>query len=760
MDVYADSFAFVQFHWFDDYSTVWGDDRWAFYDGMYTPTAVFDGADLVEGSVPDSDQQYTIYRTNHFLPQRAIPTDVTIGLSAEPLGGQTYRASALVGIEEGGTGKTLRIYMVQVLDHWPPEHAYHRNGFKQAAPTSDLTLAPGESQVVEYDFTFDDDSWADQENIKIVAWAQAAEESGPAEVYQAATRLWPLISLPGDADGDGYLDEADNCPQRYNPDQADADIDGAGDLCDNCSMSANPDQADADEDSFGDACDNCPVLHHVNQDDTDTDGVGDPCDSCPEVDAPAGVDQFGRPLGAIDLDCDVDLDDLVRFAGCLAGPGETTPPPGCDSADFARSDVDEDGDADLADFSVFTVNFTGPLVSPPLYIGAASCADCHSEHHSDWSDTIHATAFDTLVASGDGDNVLCFPCHSVGYGQASGFVDLDTTPHLANVQCENCHGPGSNHAADPDSMPLDKNLDASLCGACHQSCHGLCGEDHHPQFEQWSDSKHSTALWDLWADPDAADQCLQCHSTDYRLAPEGEEPTLWQAVYNLECVTCHGPHGSANVAQLRLPPRLLCAECHTMGGAVPDAEPEQPQVEMLHGFGGFELGGAPLDGPYTEHWWGIPDECAVCHVHEEPYGGPEQPVDSGHTFVANMRACEPCHSEETATMLVAVTREEIETRLGVIAHYYDPEDPLYVDPEDLTPGELAQYNIATFNYQFVRNDKSYGSHNGGYTRALLSEAESFFGVPPWLFPLSGGGLGGRQDALPCSIARRRCNDED
>lgn len=741
MDVYADSLAFVQYHvFFDGYTTPWGDARWTFYGGQYTPTTVFDGVDTVVGSVHDYDQQYGIYRTLHFLPQRAVATDVTIDVSATPLGGQTYHVSAQVGIEAGGAAKTMRVYMVQVLDHWPPERPYHRNAFKQAAPTQDVTLSPGGSQIIESDFTFDADSWADPQNIKIVVWAQAPAGSAPASVYQAATRVWPLISGPDDADGDGVLDADDNCPQTYNSDQADGDDDTVGDVCDNCVATQNPDQIDTDEDTFGNVCDNCPVLHHLNQDDTDADGRGDVCDSCPDVAGPGGVDPFGRPLGAVDLDCDVDLDDFARLADCVSGPDGTTPPPTCDAADFDRSDVNTDGDVDLGDLSVFIVNFTGPLVSPPLYVGAPSCTECHEDHYADWSGTIHATAFDTLIAGGHGDDPLCFPCHSVGYGTASGFVDITSTPHLTGVQCENCHGPGSNHAADPDSVHLEVNLEASLCGACHQSCHGLCGEDHHPQFEQWSTSKHASAWSDIQWDPDVQDDCLQCHSTDYRLAPDGSKPTVAEALYDLECVACHVPHGSPNVGQLRLPPWQLCADCHTMDGAVPGEEPLQPQSEMLHGFGGFALDGEPLSGPHTQHWWGIPDECAACHVHTEPYGGPEQPVNSGHTFAANMRACEPCHSEATATMLVTATREEIEIRLAVIAHYFDPGDPLYVDPSTLTPAELAQYEIARFNYEFVQADQSFGSHNGDYARAMLTETETFFGITPWLFDFLGGGF--------------------
>lgn len=739
LDVYPDSFAFVQYHvGFDGYETPWGDERAIFLQAEFTPTAVFDGIDRVVGALHDVDQQYTIYRTMHFLPERGVGTDVTIGLTVTHLGGQTYNVCADVGLEPGSTGRTLRIYMVQVLDHWPPEHSYYRNTFKQAAPTEDITLAPGESQTVESTFTVDADSWAQQQDIKITVWAAFPSSSFPSHVYQAAVRGWPLVSYPGDDDADGEPDGSDNCPHRYNPSQEDGDADGVGDACDNCAGIGNPGQEDADEDGFGDACDNCLILHSINQMDSDGDGAGDPCDSCPEVPAPGGVDAFGRPLGGIDLDCDVDIDDLIAFANCMSGPQVLTPPPGCTPEQFARADADQDGDADMADFLRFSPNFSGPLVSPALYVGASSCMACHEANHADWYQTIHRTAFGTLVSGGEGDNLLCYPCHSVGYGTQSGFVDLQTTPHLAGVQCENCHGPGSNHVLDPSGVPLTVNFGSGLCGSCHQSCHGLCGENHHPQFEQWSTSKHSTALIELWGAPDVTDDCLQCHSTDYRLSPEGQKPTLWSAEFSLECVACHSPHGGPHVGQLRKPPNQLCAECHTMGWAELGFDPQQPQTEVLHGTGGYKLDESPLSGPFSQHWWGIPDECSVCHVHEEPYGGPEQPVNSGHTFVANMRACEPCHSESAATMLVAMTREEIEIRLATIAPYFTPGHPLYIDPDYLPSEEVVPYYVSRFNYQLVKTDGSYGSHNAGYTRALLAQAEEYLGIPPWPYRKSGG----------------------
>lgn len=61
----------------------------------------------------------------------------------------------------------------------------------------------------------------------------------------------------GDADGDGILPPADNCPEAFNPTQADKDGDGIGDACDNCPTVPNRDQTDSDVNGKGDACEVC-----------------------------------------------------------------------------------------------------------------------------------------------------------------------------------------------------------------------------------------------------------------------------------------------------------------------------------------------------------------------------------------------------------------------------------------------------------------------------------------------------------------------
>jgi len=87
-------------------------------------------------------------------------------------------------------------------------------------------------------------------------------------------------TLP-DKDGDGRVDEQDNCVDKPNADQMDSDSDGIGDACDNCPMIAGEEQSDKDGDGVGNICDNCINISNPDQNDTDEDGIGDACDEKP-----------------------------------------------------------------------------------------------------------------------------------------------------------------------------------------------------------------------------------------------------------------------------------------------------------------------------------------------------------------------------------------------------------------------------------------------------------------------------------------------
>ena len=84
-----------------------------------------------------------------------------------------------------------------------------------------------------------------------------------------------------DSDGDGILDEVDNCVDNYNVSQSDNDNDGIGNACDNCYQNYNITQSDNDNDGVGNICDNCYLDYNPDQTDSDGDGYGDACDETP-----------------------------------------------------------------------------------------------------------------------------------------------------------------------------------------------------------------------------------------------------------------------------------------------------------------------------------------------------------------------------------------------------------------------------------------------------------------------------------------------
>ncbi len=82
------------------------------------------------------------------------------------------------------------------------------------------------------------------------------------------------------------------------------------------------------------------------------------------------------------------------------------------------------------------------------YVGVETCAGCHEKEHQVWVNTRHAHAMATLEKKNQQFDNECVRCHVVGF-QKGGFQSLYTTPQFANVQCEECHGPGRQHASNP-----------------------------------------------------------------------------------------------------------------------------------------------------------------------------------------------------------------------------------------------------------------------------------------------------------------------
>jgi 2',3'-cyclic-nucleotide 2'-phosphodiesterase (5'-nucleotidase family) len=79
------------------------------------------------------------------------------------------------------------------------------------------------------------------------------------------------------------------------------------------------------------------------------------------------------------------------------------------------------------------------------YTGGERCGACHAEADRLWRSSAHARALDTLASHGQAFNPECLKCHTTAYGKPGGFVSLQSTPGLAQVQCESCHGASGTH---------------------------------------------------------------------------------------------------------------------------------------------------------------------------------------------------------------------------------------------------------------------------------------------------------------------------
>jgi 2',3'-cyclic-nucleotide 2'-phosphodiesterase (5'-nucleotidase family) len=97
------------------------------------------------------------------------------------------------------------------------------------------------------------------------------------------------------------------------------------------------------------------------------------------------------------------------------------------------------------------------------YVGAEVCARCHASEYEQWKGTAHARAWATLVGRQSEARTDCVGCHVVGYQRPGGFHGEDDAPRLVNVQCENCHGMGTQH----DATRTPAKLTELTCRQCH-----------------------------------------------------------------------------------------------------------------------------------------------------------------------------------------------------------------------------------------------------------------------------------------------------
>ncbi len=403
------------------------------------------------------------------------------------------------------------------------------------------------------------------------------------------------------------------------------------------------------------------------------------------------------------------------------------------------------------------------------YVGAEVCKQCHLNVHTEWSKTLHASALTTLADAGQGDNAACLPCHTVGYGEDGGYVDQTTTPDLAGVQCENCHGPCYDHVHNVGDKSLRPKVDisAAVCGTCHTGAH-------HPTYDEWKASGHSTVAEHVatyFTSGKNLNSCGPCHSGDFREAAiingetvpdtllQGESPEDLNAI---TCAICHDPHaqtGNATDAeagsdyQLRYPVATyptqsntataiadtsrynLCGQCHHSRGTVWTATSRGPHHSVQASVYIGEMPAVEGEEPLVKNQQSVhafvPAQCATCHVHyEEGEGTDENPTNSGHKFTVNMDGCSGmtgCHpSADAAETLLTQVQTEIQADLDdIYTRLGDPSTWQYSaegGPADQTTVPDAVKQVR-FLYDYMVNDGSLGAHNPEYYRLMIHKCD-------------------------------------
>jgi hypothetical protein len=457
--------------------------------------------------------------------------------------------------------------------------------------------------------------------------------------------------------------------------------------------------------------------------------------------------------------------------------------------------------------SNLTINLTGAT-----YLGVQTCAGCHDGNfpnvpniYSTFTNTEHASFF-TLAIDGlesSHYNASCISCHTVGYDTNSfavngGFDDYATLLNwhfpavltngnwaampsqlqgLANIQCENCHGPGSQHVYSQgvtgNTNAISVNYMAGDCSQCHDEV------PTHYYSAEWNNSAHANMTRIPSGSPSRI-ACVRCHTAPgfINYVNNLGSPAPYATNYNFEAVTCqacHDPHDASNPHQLRTSTVVpladgtvvtnagaggFCFNCHTSrNGSVTNSvlsypaglatwnggssfgPHDSPQADMLEGVNGYTYGQIM---PVSPHANVVTNTCVGCHMQTIASTDPAFTLAGGHTtkmsYTNSMgvltpvtAVCAQCHGNITTFNfpvadydgdgVVEGVQTEVQNLLNKLSTLV-PNASGVVDGKvqtslSVTTKWPAKYLQAAYNWQFVSNDGSLGVHNLAYTVALL-----------------------------------------
>ncbi len=290
----------------------------------------------------------------------------------------------------------------------------------------------------------------------------------------------------------------------------------------------------------------------------------------------------------------------------------------------------------------------------------------------------------------------------------------------------------------------------ATCGQCHDSGEAFLGK-----VIQWEASTHATGS----TFERNTESCAPCHtSMGFKEVIETGENATAAPIANptpVNCYTCHKIHQDYTADDWALtltdPVAMrtdggtynmgvsnICAKCHQVNppnpmpevGTLDEIEISSPywgphhgpQGSMMIGNGGYEIGSGYENSPHSSM---IESGCKQCHM-SSAYGTQAGGHQMGMTYayhghdVVNKAGCIECHTNpDNLDAKIEATNLAIETKLTELQVILMDLGRLD-EGNHIIPGTMPSLHAgAVYNYLYVLEDRSGGSHNYMYAMTLL-----------------------------------------
>lgn len=354
---------------------------------------------------------------------------------------------------------------------------------------------------------------------------------------------------------------------------------------------------------------------------------------------------------------------------------------------------------------------------------------------------------------------------------------------LGNIQCENCHGAGSQHPFSQgqfgNTNAVTVSYGAGDCSRCHDDL------PTHYYSAEWNNSKHAN----MTRTPSGSSSriaCVRCHTAPgfigyvKNLGNTNAYATnyLYEAV---TCQACHDPHDATNPHELRVGianytlsdgtvvtnagAGTMCFYCHnsrngsvtnslvnyallqnTWNGGSSFGPHDSPQADMLEGVNAVTYGQVIPSAPHANV---VSNTCVGCHMQTISSTDPAFTLAGGHSTLMSYTnksgqlvdvtyVCQQCHGGVTNFNFLVPDyvgygySQGVQTQVQILLNQLStllPSSTYVASGNYVADGKVkspstqtnwpTKFLQAAYNWQFVNNDGSLGVHNADYAIGLL-----------------------------------------